>query len=131
MTTELVWSTVKPTFEEVEGKNILIQYGSLTEKFPGTAEVRYFNKFDYMAYFDGETNFHWCILDLTAPVPPLPLWGVEPTIRNVTQKEGYANSYWFARYDEWGHIETPYCDSEQECVLAWNRIAEALNEVEI
>ena len=131
MTTELVWSTVKPTFPEVKGKLIIIHlkteiFGDIYPAYRLTNEGKFNELFD-------RDFVHYAIValaDLTAPVSPLPLWGREP-VMNKEIVSGH--SYWLS----WGEssnktwfIETPPYSTEAEAILAWNRIAEALNEVE-
>ena len=131
MTTELVWSTVKPTFEEVEGKVILWMGEGWV--FPGANRIDNIKEYEYI--FDRVDFTHYTILDLadlTAPVSPLPLWGKLPEINCVKTMVFDIPMHYFAKYN---HIdgfscELPYCDTRELAILAWNRIAEALNEVE-
>ena len=124
MTTELVWSTVKPTFEEVVGKQLRIIRSNILEQI-NSYNTLIFNEYSYNLAF-GEDFI--CYADLTAPVSPLPLWGVEPEVIHAAD-EGY-----FVKY---GTNTMGSCDISTRCyptrelaILAWNRIAEALNEVE-
>ena len=126
MTTELVWSTVKPTFEEVKGKEIkFIWRLKSTNKL--TEDTCYVDGMViYNAVFD---DMFICYADLTAPVSPLPLWG--KTANVIETKQGY---YVKCRTDDdynksW-ILETPMLPTEELAILAWNRIAEALKGVE-
>jgi len=126
MTTELVWSTVKPTFEEVKGKEIkfiwrLKSNGKLTED---TCYVD--GMVIYNAAFD---DMFICYADLTAPVSPLPLWGVKPFLRTMSDEKHFC-SYLLEKDGDAFTLATHCYPTEAEAILAWNRIAKPLNEVE-
>ena len=61
----------------------------------------------------------------TAPVSPLPLWGTNPRIRKTLRED-----YFWAWTDEVMSFSKRGFEDEQAAVIDWNRIAEALNEVE-
>ena len=66
----------------------------------------------------------------TAPVSPLPLWGVEPVMnKEIVSGHSYWLSWGESSNETW-FVETPACPTEAEAILAWNRIAEALEGVE-
>ena len=125
MTTELVWSTVKPTFEEVKGKEVKFIWRQKSDNRIEEGSCHITSLLIYRLVFD---DMFICYADLTAPVSPLPLWGVEPEVIHAAD-EGY-----FVKY---GTNTMGSCDISTRCyptrelaILAWNRIAEALNEVE-
>ena len=125
MTTELVWSTVKPTFPEVKGKEIVIVRGNQLFTSRGNYTVK--NRDDYASLFN---DTFICYADLTAPVSPLPLWGVEPVMnKEIVSGHSYWLSWGESSNETW-FVETPACPTEAEAILAWNRIAEALKGVE-
>ena len=62
---------------------------------------------------------------VTAPVSPLPLWGTNPRIRKTLLED-----YFWAWTDEVRSFSKRGFEDEQAAVIDWNRIAEALNEVE-
>ena len=119
MTTELVWSTVKPTFPEVKGKEIVIVRGNQLFTSRGNYTVR--NRDDYASLFN---DTFICYADLTATVSPLPLWGVE------AMRELLVGEFRFVWEVGFQIITTMCYPTEAEAILAWNRIAEALNEVD-
>jgi len=123
MTTEskLNWSTERPTFEEVKGKEIkFIWRLKSTNKL--TEDTCYVNGMViYNAVFD---DMFICYADLTAPVSPLPLWGVE------AMRELIVGEFRFVWEVGFQIITTMCYSTEAEAILAWNRIAETLNEVE-
>jgi len=120
MTTELVWSTVKPTFEEVVGKQLRIIRSNILEQI-NSYNTLIFNEYSYNLAF-GEDFI--CYADLTATVSPLPLWGVE------AMRELLVGEFRFVWEVGFQIITTMCYPTEAEAILAWNRIAEALNEVE-
>jgi len=146
MTTELVWSTVKPTFEEVKGKKVkvisLFPNGDLESNL-----VTINSDTTYGVMFDEDFI---CYADLTATVSPLPLWGklpemitdyapatapvdrygkVDDSIVAYGSLPRYYMEYVSENdYDWW--ISTPEYFTTAEAILAWNRIAEALEKVE-
>jgi len=128
MTTELVWSTVKPTFEEVVGKQLRIIRSNILEQI-NSYNTLIFNEYSYNLAF-GEDFI--CYADLTAPVSPLPLWGVEPEVYE-NPRDGRGSDEWDVAYDNSKHrlaiVFHPF-PTRELAILAWNRIAEALNEVE-
>ena len=124
MTTELVWSTLKPTFEEVKGKKIKFIWDYLVDQVT-IDEATIYDERKYTQVFD--ENFI-CYADLTAPVSPLPLWGKLPEFRNGAN-DGFFLQYDTGDPDKW-ELESPLCETRDLAILAWNRIAEALNEVE-
>ena len=116
MTTELVWSTVKPTFPEVKDKCILIMYADGSE--PDSVIIN--NEVEYNYWLnDPDCEFKGCAIldlpDLTAPVSPLPLIG---GCKVIIVQNTPDNAY------QWGFV------TKEDAERAWNRIAEALNEVE-
>ena len=124
MTTELVWSTVKPTFEEVKGKRIKFIWDYLVDQV-SIDETTIYDERKYTQIFD--ENFI-CYADLSAPVSPLPLWGKLPEM--IGSVDG-----WYASYDLGEDLAAfsivmPINPDKPSAILAWNRIAEALNEVE-
>jgi len=125
MTTELVWSTVKPTFPEVKGKRVSVIKGN--DLFISRGDYQISTKESYEKAFPH--NFI-CYADLTAPVSPLPLWGKLP-ILGVSRERYY---YRYQKQVEGAetdiYIDTPAYLIREKAILAWNRIAEALNEVE-
>jgi len=128
MTTELVWSTVKPTFEEVKGKKLCSLYMDSVAEVDITEWVIK-TKFDYDLMFDDKFI---CYADLTAPVSPLPLWGKLPEIFEAP-RDGRGSDEWTVKYASFEHKINLVLHSyftEAKAILAWNRIAEALNEVE-
>ena len=64
----------------------------------------------------------------TAPVSPLPLWGKLPKL--AESGTGFYFRYIKETDDDLCAITTWSYSTEQLAILAWNRIAEALNEVE-
>ena len=122
MTTELVWSTVKPTFEEVKGKNVKLVWDDGKQKIK-SEEYFVDDLWKYEHLFDDEFI---CYADLTAPVSPLPLWG---KTANIVVHSLTGKYYAIYEHHDWS-ILTPDCDTRELAILAWNRIAEALNEVE-
>ena len=120
MTTELVWSTVKPTFPEVKGKRVSVIKGN--DLFISRGDYQISTKESYEKAFPH--NFI-CYADLTAPVSPLPLWGTNPRIRKTLRED-----YFWAWTDEVMSFSKRGFEDEQAAVIDWNRIAEALNEVE-
>jgi len=125
MTTELVWSTVKPTFEEVVGKIIKIVW-IRRDGYSDSVKISIDNLPDYTLYFD---DHFICYADLTAPVSPLPLWAKTANVIK-TQQGYYVKCRTDDDYNKSWILETPMFPTESEAILAWNRIAEALNEVE-
>ena len=133
MTTELVWSTVKPTFEEILGKKIYLHWkGVNNTKAEDTCEETILSLETYNRAFNDGTFYRYATLDLsdlTAPVSPLPLWGVEA--KSSLGGQGYYVK--FRSNDESDKswiLETPMLPTEELAILAWNRIAEALKGVE-
>ena len=121
MTTELVWSTVKPTFPEVKGKRVSVIKGN--DLFISRGDYQISTKESYEKAFPH--NFI-CYADLTAPVSPLPLWGKLPEIyQNDVHVIG-----WNAEWRHCGECHIINGATLELTILAWNRIAEALNEVE-
>jgi len=122
MTTELVWSTVKPTFEEVRGKEIkfIWRLKSTNELTEDTCRI------DSMGIYNLAFDEQFiCYADLTAPVSPLPLWGTNPRIRKTLLED-----YFWVWTNEVRSFSKRGFEDEQAAVIDWNRIAEALNEVE-
>ena len=64
----------------------------------------------------------------TAPVSPLPLWGKLPEIKRYLK--GFRVHYLIEKGEDAFLMTTTLFPTEAEAILAWNRIAEALNEVE-
>ena len=126
MTTELVWSTVKPTFAEVKGKKIKV-ISMFADGEVDANVITIYSKTTYEELF--EMDFI-CYADLTAPVSPLPLWGKLTLVSFDNFKKKYYVKYGELHTGAWD-ICTPYFDTEAEAILAWNRIAKPLNEVEI
>jgi len=119
---KLVWSTVKPTFEEVKGKKVkvisLFPDGDLESNL-----VTINSDTTYEVMFDEQFI---CYADLTIPVSPLPLWGKLPEIyQNDVHVIG-----WNAEWRHCGECHIINGATLELAILAWNRIAEALNEVE-
>ena len=125
MTTELVWSTVKPTFQEVKGKEIVIVRGNQLFTSRGNYTVR--NRDDYASLFN---DTFICYADLTATVSPLPLWGRMPrVISTIIHMED--KTIWSVYYEHHNvYFQLNNYATQELAILAWNRIAEALNEVE-
>ena len=121
MTTKLVWSTVKPTFPEVRGKKLR----KICLDSDDDVHVDEWTIGDTINYNEMFDNFI-CYADLTAPVSPLPLWGKLPEI--------YQNDIHVLGWNvEWRHCGEGHAvngATRELAILAWNRIAEALNEVE-
>lgn len=121
---KLNWSTVKPTFEEVEGKTVYIETKStsgIVVRF--SRIVKDFEIFNID--FDNRLFIRYAILDLSDPDPePQPLWGGMPEIVNVGKKTVVClvipDKYYFEiqRFDR------------AEAVNAWNKLAKPLNEIQ-
>ena len=127
MTTELVWSTVKPTFEEVKGKTIRMLNCIYPDFTTDVSQWKILDKTDYEVMF---SKYFICYADLTAPVSPLPLWGKLPELVRTIFDKWYMK-YWSDndRSKAWT-LSTPILNTPAEAILAWNRIAEALEGVE-
>ena len=123
MTTELVWSTVKPTFQEVKGKKLRHLYIDYKND-PTVSDWTITDKNDYDVMFEDFI----CYADLTAPVSPLPLWGKLPEFRNGAN-DGFFLQYDTGDPDKW-ELESPLCETRDLAILAWNRIRDALEGVE-
>jgi len=121
---KLNWSTVKPTFEEVKGKRIKLVWRYIKNQVADN-EIIVNNKNIYDIAFDGDFI---CYADLTAPVSPLPLWGKLPEICHITK--GFYAECRITERDDYFSVTTWNYSTEAEAILAWNRIAEALDEVE-
>ena len=127
MTTELVWSTVKPTYEEVKGKKIKWiwqdgEFGAHVHEMQVNSMIVYTTIFD---------KYFICYADLTAPDPePKELMGRLPEISMA------ASGAYQAKWEDYSHAEnvkrefTITAIEKPSAILAWNRIAEALDEVE-
>ena len=126
MTTELVWSTVKPTFPEVKGKKLRHIFFDANGK-PAVSEWRVNTPADYRLFFDAKFI---CYADLTATVSPLPLWGRMPrVISTIIHMED--KTIWSVYYEHHNvYFQLNNYATQELAILAWNRIAEALNEVE-
>jgi len=122
MTTELVWSTVKPTFEEVKGKEVKFIWRQKSDNRIEEGSCHITSLLIYRLVFD---DMFICYADLTAPVSPLPLWGTNPRIRKTLLED-----YFWVWTNEVRSFSKRGFEDEQAAVIDWNRIAEALNEVE-
>ena len=125
MTTELVWSTVKPTFEEVKGKEVKFIWRQKSDNRIEEGSCHITSLLIYRLVFD---DMFICYADLTAPVSPLPLWGKLPEICHITK--GFYAECRITERDDYFSVTTWNYSTEAEAILAWNRIAEALDEVE-
>jgi len=121
MTTELVWSTVKPTFQEVKGKRLRVLH--IDDKLPFVWEFEAISQDRYDILFD---HRFICYADLTAPVSPLPLWGKLPEIEKFDKYRMRIH----AKFNDGDLNIEIWGWTEAELILAWNRIAEALKGVE-
>ena len=122
---KLNWSTVKPTFPEVKGKKLRHLYIDYKND-PTVSDWTITDKNDYDVMFEDFI----CYADLTAPVSPLPLWGKLPELVRTIFDKWYMK-YWSDndRSKAWT-LSTPILNTPAEAILAWNRIAEALEGVE-
>ena len=127
MTTEskLNWSTVKPTFPEVKGKEVKFIWRQKSDNRIEEGSCHITSLLIYRLVFD---DMFICYADLTAPVSPLPLWGKLPEMHDSVDG-------WYASYDLGEDLAAfsiimPVSPDKPSAILAWNRIAEALNEVE-
>ena len=113
---KLNWSTVKPTFEEVNGSTLIIEWSK------GTDLVVMTNKQRFHGWFDGDF-IRYAIIEEPDPEPQ-PLWGVMPEIVNVGKKTVVClvipDKYYFEiqRFDR------------DEAINAWNKLAKPLNEIQ-
>jgi len=125
---KLNWSTEIPLIEDVIGKTVLYEWKSVAGN---RVEICFIsNDAMFVAVFVGEPKvIRYTILDLpdlTPAVEPIALWGKLPEI----VREGFADIH-FAIYKSNDYcIELPYCGTRELAILAWNRIATVLNEVE-
>ena len=122
------WSTVKPTFEDVKGIFILVEYD---DNGSHETQVTVIGNTDYYKYWFDDGFIRYAILDLSAPDPePKELWGKKANV--IETKQGY---YVKGRTDDdynksW-ILETPMCPTKPEAILAWNKIADALEGVQL
>ena len=124
---KLNWSTVKPTFPEVKGKKLRHLYIDYKND-PTVSDWTITDKNDYDVMFEDFI----CYADLTAPVSPLPLWGKLPVVESRNN-----DAHWIViwgsilfKIDNEAYVVTKLYPTRDLAILAWNRIAEALNEVE-
>lgn len=123
----LNWSTVKPTYEEVIEKTLIIEWtGGKTKNI----DVVYIHdKLDHDWHFDEQFIKYAIIAD---PEPePMELWGKLP---EVTRRAG--GDSWYASYrltkENDSFVIVPFCcPTRALAIAAWNRIAKPLNEVTI
>ena len=114
---KLVWSTECPKFEDVKGKTVLVRWKDQYGEFG--LEARLMDTESYWHATFGMCFSRYAILDLTAPVSPLPLWGAEPRfIKTILQ------DYFWAWADEVTSFSKRGFEDEQAAVIDWNYFVE-------
>lgn len=121
---KLNWSTVKPTFEEVKGKTIIMDWTEGKDVVVMTDRQR------FQGWFDDEF-IRYAIIDVTQPDPePLPLWRVMPEILPHAGREWFV-SYDYRKCDDAFSIMTFCYPTRAEAINAWNKLAEPLNKIQL
>jgi len=119
-----IWYTEKPKFEEVKGIFILVEYDDC-----GSHETQVTvldNTDDYEYWFD-DKFIRFAILDLSEPEPePVELWGIAPD--EVVDADGL---FYYAYAGNNHQFILPSFKSLKDAILAWNKIATALQSIEI
>lgn len=128
----LNWSNVKPTFGEVEGKTVYVETKSnsgIVVRFSRVVK-------DFEIYnIDFDNNFvRYAILGITQPDPePLPLWGKMPEIPSAGKSYPYKlfARFLYVRGGDQFEITTFLYPTRSEVIEAWNKLAIALNEIQL
>ena len=117
---KLNWSTERPTFEEVNGKNVIVQYNFDFSVVTWGAQhnINQYAKYEMMF---GEHFYRYAIFEVP-PVSPLPLWGKLPIFRKTLLED-----YFWAWTDEVTSFSKRGFQDEQAATVDWNSF---VNKVE-
>jgi hypothetical protein len=76
MITNVNWCNERPKFEDVEGKNILIEYIGGNPKFPATQRINNVNKSDFTAHFYEGVEMKYAIIEDEIQTDKLEIAGI-------------------------------------------------------
>lgn len=118
--TKMNWSTVKPSFEEVEGKDVIVEFQNKYGRPLATCKP--VNKDFWGRYMNDADFLRYAIID-TEP-EPLEYKGKLPSSR-----EDRAKFYVFWVADDTGEeYWTSQFDTKAEAIEAWNKFVKAMEE---
>lgn len=122
---KLNWSRIKPKYEEVKGKTLVVEYNSVAYNNVGYDAQNIIiakNAGVMECYFD-ENFIRYAIIDTEPEL--IPLWGVMPEI-NIDRGRLYAQYIFSVGERNFISLSTLSYKTESECIEAWNLMAEAL-----
>lgn len=118
--TKPIWSTERPTFEEVKGKSLYIE-----TIYTNPHYVEIISQSTFEKWFD-DTFVRYCILDLSTPEEPMEYKGCKPAIC-----ENHLG--WYATWcagDMKGELhDIGYFPTRELAIHSWNRFVKAMEAV--
>ena len=120
-----IWYTEKPKFKEVKGKRLRSIWMS-DDGEPNIGEWNIDDRFSFNLMFEDDCVAYAIISE---PEPePVELWGVKPEITPYARFIRVSWSDINGKEELFIAVDKP---TEKESILAWNKIATALQSIEI